>query len=536
MKLFPTQPGGDFFLIRKLIRQNLVYLIVILLLLVGFGISLYLGTRQVYEEEAQWRSQKTMAEVTSGKTIISNYFSDLQRDLDFILALPDLKRYFTKDFDPLRRAGVEQVFTGFLEGKQSYQMTVTNLSGAEMLKVESGTKRALSWPSGRSNREIHSELFEKAVALENGQIAFSPIYFATEKEATNTTKQVLMTLALPLFDDRAVKKGVLFIDLDLINVFEILPNNQLFIQTDDDTDIFFDQKVGTFIIKNLGYALTGNSGWYPVTELEMIHYSRVKIYADQPFIIAEYHQYPLLKVTLGKLIYLFGALFLLFLSLVVFSILTNFSVLKKTINTQKAIVFSLATLAEGRDPETGKHLERSRDYAVILARQLSTHNRYKKVINRDFLDNLYYSATLHDIGKVAIPDAILLKSGKLTDVEFNEMKNHVLTGQNVLRETIEKYHLTESFLEMGMNICAYHHEKFNGKGYPEGLVGEEIPLEARIFALCDAYDAIRSKRSYKEGLSHLEAVNKIVADKNQHFDPAVVEAFLECEKKLLAIT
>lgn len=110
----------------------------------------------------------------------------------------------------------------FLEVKQSYQMTITNLSGAEMLKVESETLRALSWPNALSNREIHSVLFEKAVALEKGQIAFSPIYFATEKEGTNTTKRVLMTLALPLFDDSATKKGVSFIDLDLINVFEIL--------------------------------------------------------------------------------------------------------------------------------------------------------------------------------------------------------------------------------------------------------------------------------------------------------------------------
>ncbi len=171
---------------------------------------------------------------------------------------------------------------------------------------------------------------------------------------------------------------------------------------------------------------------------------------------------------------------------------------------------------------------------MILARQLSIHKKYKK-ITRDFLDNLYYAATLHDIGKVAIPDAVLLKNGKLTDVEFDEMKQHVLTGQNTQRDN-RKIHLTESFLEMGMNICAYHHEKFNGKGYPEGLVGEEIPLEARIFALYDAYDAIRSKRSYKEGLSDLEAMNRIVADKNQHFDPDVVEAFLDCEKKLLAIT
>lgn len=116
------------------------------------------------------------------------------------------------------------------------------------------------------------------------------------------------------------------------------------------------------------------------------------------------------------------------------------------------------------------------------------------------------------------------------------MKKHVLTGKNILKETIDKYDLTESFLEMGMNICAYHHEKFNGKGYPEGLKGQEIPIEARIFALCDAYDAIRSKRSYKEGLSHQEAKDRIVADKNQHFDPEVVEAFLECEEKLVVIT
>ena len=533
MRHFSAHLGGDSFLIRKLIRQNLVYLLVMLLLLVVFGISLYFGTRQVYDDEELWRSQKTMTEVSSGKTNISNYFSDLQQDLDFILMLPDLKAYFAKDFDPLKRSGVEQVLTGFLEGKQSYQMTVTNLSGAEMLKIDSVTKRTLSWPNGLSNSGIHRGLFEKAVALEKGQIALSPIYFATEKEGSNTTKRVLMTLALPIFNDRAVKVGVIFIDLDLINVFEILPNNQLFIQTDNGTDIFFDQKVGTFNVKNLGYALTNNSGWYPVSDLEMIHYSRVKIFADQSFILAEYHQFPLLKVTLGKLSYLFGALFLIFLSLVMYSILTNFSVLKKTINTQKAIVFSLATLAEGRDPETGKHLERSRDYAVILAQQLSTHKKYKKVITRDFLDNLYYAATLHDIGKVAIPDAILLKEGKLTDVEYDEMKKHVFTGQNVLRETIEKYHLTESFLEMGMNICAYHHEKFNGKGYPEGLMDEKIPLEARIFALCDAYDAIRSKRSYKEGLTHQEAMNRIVADKNQHFDPDVVEAFLECEENFM---
>ena len=114
-----------------------------------------------------------------GENDYKQLFSDLQRDLDFVLALPDLKSYFAQEFDSINKSGAKQVLTDFLEGKQSYQMTITNLSGAEMLKVESETLRALSWPNALSNREIHRELFEKAVALEKGQIAFSPSYYAT---------------------------------------------------------------------------------------------------------------------------------------------------------------------------------------------------------------------------------------------------------------------------------------------------------------------------------------------------------------------
>ncbi|AFM42779.1 response regulator containing a CheY-like receiver domain and an HD-GYP domain [Desulfosporosinus acidiphilus SJ4] len=535
MKGFSTRPRGDLSSLRKLIRQNLMFILVLLLLLIVFGISLYLGSRQVYNEEEQWRGQKTMAEVNSGKTNISNYFSDLQRDLDFTIALPELKDYYSQNFAPSKKMEAEHVLTGFLEGKQFYQMTVMNASELEMLQVNSKTENLLSWTNGLSNSDVHRNLFQKSMKLQKGQASLSPVYFATEKEGSDLRKRVVMTLAMPLMDDQALK-GVLFIDLDLSNVFKILPNTQLFIQTNDGLDIFVNQTDGSLDIKKISYPLNDSSNWYPVNEMERIHYSRVNIFDQQPFILAEYHQLPLLKVTLGKLVYMFEALLLLFLSLVMYSIFMNFSIFKKLFSTQKAIVFSLATLAEGRDPETGMHLERSRDYAIILAQQLRTHKQYEKIITSEFIDNLYYAATLHDIGKVAIPDAILLKNGKLTDEEYTEMKKHVLTGKNILKETIDKYDLTESFLEMGMNICAYHHEKFNGKGYPEGLKGQEIPIEARIFALCDAYDAIRSKRSYKEGLSHQEAKDRIVADKNQHFDPEVVEAFLECEEKLVVIT
>jgi putative two-component system response regulator len=489
----------------------------------------------VYDEEEQWRGQITMAEVSSGKTNISSYFTDLRRDLDFTLALPELKDYYSQDFTPLQKMEATHVLTGFLEGKQVYQMTLMNTSGQEKLQINNKTEPLLSWPHGLSNSDVHKNLLQRAMKLQKGQAVLSPVYFAAENKGSHLTKQVLITMAMPLIHDETTK-GVLFIDLDLSNVFKILPNTQLFIQTNNGNDIFYNQNTKTLTIKNLNYPLSDGANWYQLNDMEMIHYAQVQIFDQQPFILAEYHQLPLLKVTLGKLIYMFVALFLIFLSLVVYSILKNFSIVKKLAGTQKAIVFSLAALAEGRDPETGGHLERSRDYAIILAQQLQTHKPYEKTITNEFIDNLYYAAALHDIGKVAISDAILLKNGKLTDAEYDEMKKHVLTGKNILKETIEKYQLTESFLEMGMNICAYHHERMDGKGYPEGLKGQEIPLEARIFALCDAYDAIRSKRSYKEGLPHHEAVNRIVADKNRHFDPEIVEAFLECEARFLAIS
>jgi putative two-component system response regulator len=209
---------------------------------------------------------------------------------------------------------------------------------------------------------------------------------------------------------------------------------------------------------------------------------------------------------------------------------------REMIKAQKAIIFSLAKLTESRDPETGYHLERTRSYSVALARELRNNKKYRKIITQEFIDDLYEVAPLHDIGKVGIPDSILLKDSRLTDEEYEKMKKHVFIGEQVLQDIIDRFQPKQSFFIMARNICAYHHEKYNGQGYLKGLKREEIPLEARIFALADAYDAIRSKRPYKEALPHVEAVRIIKSDSGKHFDPDIVEAFLKCEQEFKEIS
>ena len=187
-------------------------------------------------------------------------------------------------------------------------------------------------------------------------------------------------------------------------------------------------------------------------------------------------------------------------------------------------VFALAKLAELRDPETGYHLERTREYSVILAKELGCAE--------DFIANIYKVGPLHDIGKVGIPDRVLLKPAALTDEEYAEMKKHPVIGANVILSIIADHHLSRGYLLMAKDIIMHHHEKYDGTGYPCGLKGEEIPLSARIFAVVDAYDAIISKRPYKPALPHEEALRRIKKDSGTHFDPMVVEAFFQIHETL----
>ena len=198
--------------------------------------------------------------------------------------------------------------------------------------------------------------------------------------------------------------------------------------------------------------------------------------------------------------------------------------------TQQAAIIGLAKLAESRDTETGAHLERMRSYARLIAREMAASHR----LDDAFIEQLYYSSPLHDIGKVGVPDSILLKPGKLMPQEFDIMKTHALIGGDTLHAAnVEAGQ--GSFLVMGRDIAYYHHERWDGRGYPFGIAKTDIPLAARIAAVSDVYDALSSKRPYKEAFSPEKSRAIILEGRGAAFDPEVVDAFVACQDAVTEI-
>ena len=197
-------------------------------------------------------------------------------------------------------------------------------------------------------------------------------------------------------------------------------------------------------------------------------------------------------------------------------------------------IFTLAKLAESRSAETGAHLERMREYCRVLAEQISHHPKYRDQIDADYVNLIYRTSPLHDIGKVGVPDAVLLKSGPLTDDEFQAMKLHVRLGAETLEAAAEVQPDAE-FLRMAREIVLTHHERYDGSGYPQGLAGDEIPLCGRIVALADVYDALTARPVYQNTRAHDLARAIILESRGVQFDPDIVDSFLECETEFLNI-
>jgi len=203
--------------------------------------------------------------------------------------------------------------------------------------------------------------------------------------------------------------------------------------------------------------------------------------------------------------------------------------------TRDIVIFSMAKLAESRDPETGNHLERIRYYSKALAETIAGSENPHEEINRLFIDNIFRTSPLHDIGKIGTPDHVLLKPGRLDDKEFEIMKNHSRIGFETLNDALMRYPKAD-YLKMSADIALSHHEKFDGTGYPDGLKGQAIPIAARIVALADVYDALVSRRVYKDAYPTDMAKAIILQGNGTHFDPTMVVAFLACEDSFIQIS
>jgi putative two-component system response regulator len=202
---------------------------------------------------------------------------------------------------------------------------------------------------------------------------------------------------------------------------------------------------------------------------------------------------------------------------------------------REMMIFSLAKLAESRDDDTGEHLERMREYAKLIAAELTRVPKFADKIDGQFVQLIYLTSPLHDIGKVGIPDSILRKPGKLTPEEFEVMKEHTRIGGDTLKASAQAYS-EASFLWMAYEIAINHHERWDGTGYPNGLKGEQIPLAARVVSIADVYDALRSKRVYKPSFSHEKSMGIILEGRGTQFDPDIVDAFIKVEAQVLEIS
>lgn len=199
-------------------------------------------------------------------------------------------------------------------------------------------------------------------------------------------------------------------------------------------------------------------------------------------------------------------------------------------------IMGFVKLVEARDNDTGEHVERMQNYSRIIAKSLMNMGKYKETITNDFIGDVYKFSPLHDIGKIAIPDSILLKPGKLTEEEFKVMKTHTTIGANILKNASESLSRKgKDFFKMAIDIALYHHEKFDGTGYPMGMRGSDIPISARIVAVADVLDALSSKRVYKKAYDIFDSMKIIVNQKGTSFDPIVIDALMDSVKEVVNV-
>ncbi|VVN74606.1 putative cyclic di-GMP phosphodiesterase [Pseudomonas fluorescens] len=202
---------------------------------------------------------------------------------------------------------------------------------------------------------------------------------------------------------------------------------------------------------------------------------------------------------------------------------------------QDVTIQAMASLAETRDNETGNHIRRTQHYIKVLAGLMQDHPRFSHFLSDEIIQVLFKSAPLHDIGKIGIPDHILLKPGRFTEEEFEIMKTHTTLGRDAIQQAEDRLGMRVDFLSLAKEIAYSHQEKWDGSGYPQGLAGDDIPISARLMAVADVYDALICRRVYKPGMPHAQAVEIIRQGRGTHFDPDICDAFLANNEQFHAI-
>ena len=518
---------------KNFLRENKKILFASVLLLFIFSSLMLFSSNIIYTREKNLvlGNEDTLLSIHS--VTIKNYFSDISDDLNFLASKPDTLSFINGSDDSVNaKQDLINSLSKFIMSYKKYEsITVLDNTGKEKLK--------LLYPNDKGKvleEEPLKSLDEKIIKDYWQQIDENKFFISTFTISTNpkTSKKIETDIGVGLYNSKNEKTGLIIAKINLDRISELLPKN-MFIQTEEG-DLILSQYDEPIIPGKSNYNFNGTDGIIDVSDSSGVHFIKIEYLPKKFLTVASIHDHGLLINTLIILITTLSAFFLFLITLMLYWSFINFKRFKDLADANKAIIFSLAQLAEFRDGGTGEHLDRARQYTVVLAKELSYNKKYRKIINPKFLEELNTASIMHDIGKVGTRDSILLKKSSLTPEEYEEIKKHVLIGANIIENTLSKYKGLKSIFTVGKNIIKYHHEKFNGSGYLCGLKGEEIPIEARIFALADAYDVIRSKRPYKDSLSHNVAIERILSDSNKHFDPEVVEAFMGCEKKFLEIS
>lgn len=207
---------------------------------------------------------------------------------------------------------------------------------------------------------------------------------------------------------------------------------------------------------------------------------------------------------------------------------------KHLMDMQDNVILGMANLIENRDGDTGEHIKRTSQYVDMLAKHAKAQGLYSEILTEEYIELLVKAAPMHDIGKISVPDRILQKPGRLTDEEFEQMKRHAPEGGRIVKEVLQNVE-DEKYIEIASEVAGYHHEKWDGSGYGEGLAGENIPLSARIMALADVFDALVSQRCYKDAMSYDQAFHIIETSAGTHFDPQLAEVFLGMKDEILEL-